>query len=108
MFVKPEKGEFVGRDALARLKDAPGAARIGLKLRGKRIARQGGAVLNGDVVIGTVTSGTFSPTLQQTLAMALVIPEAPPIGAELSVDVRGTLEPAEVVELPFYRRPRPS
>jgi aminomethyltransferase len=108
MFVKPEKGEFVGRDALARLKDAPGAARIGLKLRGKRIARQGGAVLNGDVVIGTVTSGTFSPTLQQTLAMALVIPEAPPIGAVLSVDVRGTLEPAEVVELPFYRRPRPS
>ena len=39
--------------------------------------------------------------------MALVAPEAPPIGStELSVDVRGNLEPAEVVPLPFYRRPR--
>ena len=108
MFVKPDKGSFVGRDALNALKDAPGAARIGLKLRGRRIARQGSTVLRDGKEIGTVTSGTFSPTLQQTLAMAIVSPEAPPIGAELAVDVRGTAEPAEVVALPFYRRPRSS
>jgi aminomethyltransferase len=105
-FVKLDKGDFVGRDALARLKDAPGAARIGLKLSGRRIARQGCGVLQGDTLIGTVTSGTFAPTLQQSLAMAVVTPEAPPLGTELAVEIRGNREPAEVVELPFYHRPR--
>jgi aminomethyltransferase len=105
-FVKLEKGDFVGRDALVPLKDAPGAARVGLKLEGKRIARQGTAVLDGDTLIGTVTSGTFAPTLQQSLAMALVTPEAPPLGTTLSVEIRGRREPAEVVPLPFYRRPK--
>lgn len=105
-FVKLDKGDFVGRDALARLKDAPGAARIGLKLPGRKIARQGCGVLQKDTLIGTVTSGTFAPTLQQSLAMALVTPEAPPVGTELVVEIRGHREPAEVVELPFYRRPR--
>lgn len=105
-FVKLEKGEFIGRDALSPLKDNPGAARIGLKLAGKRIARQGSAVLDGDTLIGTVTSGTFAPTLQQSLAMAIVSPEGPPVGTMLSVDIRGNREPAEVVPLPFYKRGR--
>jgi aminomethyltransferase len=54
-----------------------------------------------------VTSGTFSPTLGMSLAMALVEPHATPIGTGLTVDVRGHAEPAGSSRLPFYRRPRP-
>jgi aminomethyltransferase len=102
--VKLEKGEFVGREALRALKKNPGQTRIGLRLEGKRIARQGSAVLNGQETVGEVTSGTFSPTLQSALAMALVVPEAAGLGSMLQVDVRGHREEATVVELPFYRR----
>ena len=52
----------------------PGRTRVGLRLEGKRIARQGATVLAGDREVGAVTSGTFSPTLQVSLAMALVDP----------------------------------
>jgi aminomethyltransferase len=102
--VKLAKGDFVGRDALEVLKANPGQARVGLKLEGKRIARQGAEVFHGDEPAGLVTSGTFSPTLQQSLAMAMVDPASSPIGTALSVDVRGHREPAVVVPLPFYHR----
>jgi aminomethyltransferase len=61
-------------------------------------------VLQGDRGVGTVTSGTFAPTLQASLAMALVDPEVSKAGTGLELDVRGHREPAVVVELPFYRR----
>jgi aminomethyltransferase len=104
--VKLEKGEFAGRDALTALKAAPGRCRVGLKLDARRIARQGAVVFSGEDQVGEVTSGTFSPTLAVSLAMGLVAPEASAIGTPLSVDVRGHREPAHVVKLPFYKRPR--
>jgi aminomethyltransferase len=101
--VKLEKGDFVGRDALRAWKKAPGLTRVGLQLEGKRIARQGASVLVGERIVGTVTSGTFAPTLQASLAMAMIDPAAA-LGTALQVDVRGHHEGATVVELPFYRR----
>jgi aminomethyltransferase len=106
--VKLDKGEFIGKEALKAWKRAPGQSRIGLRLEGKRIARQGTPVLDGKRVVGTVTSGTFAPTLQASLAMALVELDASRPGARLDLDVRGRREPAQVVELPFYRRSSPS
>jgi len=102
--VKLDKGDFVGRDALKSLKSSPGQTRIGLVLDRKRIARQGAAVLAGDKPVGQVTSGTFSPTLQLSLAMALVEPSAAGLASELAVDIRGHREPARVVKLPFYTK----
>jgi aminomethyltransferase len=102
--VKLDKGEFVGREALRTAKENPGSTRIGLRLDGKRIARQGCRVLRDGRTVGTVTSGTFSPTLGQSLAMALIEPSASAAGTSLVVDVRGHEEPAQVVKLPFYRR----
>jgi aminomethyltransferase len=102
--VKLDKGEFIGRQALKAWKSHPGPTRIGLVLEGRRIARQGAAVLTGDEEVGRVTSGTFSPTLQVSLAMALVEPHAAPIDTRLCVDIRGHREPARVVKLPFYKR----
>jgi aminomethyltransferase len=104
--VKLDKGDFAGSSALKDWKDAPGLTRVGLKLDSKRIARQGAIVLAEDRQIGEVTSGTFSPTLQTSLAMALVDPSAAAIGTELAIDVRGHREPAQVVKLPFYKRSR--
>lgn len=103
--VKLDKGDFVGREALSRFKKAPGRVRVGLALDGKRIAREGCVVLQGDRKVGTVTSGTFSPTLGTSLAMAYVDPEFRSVGTPLQADVRSRREGARVVELPFYRRP---
>jgi aminomethyltransferase len=96
--------EFIGAEAL-REKMATGLKRrlVGLELEGRRIARQGTPVTKGGKVVGEVTSGTFSPTLQKSIAMAFVdsgIAE----GAEVAADLKGTLNPAKVVKLPFSNR----
>jgi aminomethyltransferase len=108
--VKLPKGDFIGRDALIKLKasrqqDTNRSGRVGLELEGKRIARQGAQVFLGDREAGQVTSGTFSPTLKVSLAMAIVEGSAAVPGTSLTVDVRGHREPARVVRLPFHKRP---
>ncbi len=105
--VKMEKGAFIGRDALERRRqDATQRQRVGLELDGKRIAREGAAVLLDGQAIGRVTSGTFSPTLEKAIAMAYVDPAYTAIGTVCEVDVRGKPAAARVVRLPFYRRPK--
>jgi aminomethyltransferase len=106
--VKLKKGDFIGREALETFKSNPGQTRVGLRLEGKRIARQGSIVRHEGNDVGIVTSGTFAPTLGQTLAMALVDPGVSAVGTRLAVDVRGREESAEVVALPFYHRREPS
>ncbi len=103
--VKRDKEDYIGRDALRRLRDDPTRRkRVGLELSGKRIAREGFVVLAGGPEVGRVTSGTFAPTLQKSLAMAYVDPAHTTPGTRLEVDIRGKSEPATVVPLPFYRR----
>jgi aminomethyltransferase len=103
--VKLTKGDFVGRDALLRRKDDPTLRRrVGLELDGKRIAREGSAVLKGGAEVGRVTSGTYSPTLDRAIAMAYVDPALTAAGAACEVDIRGKAAPAKVVPLPFYKR----
>ncbi len=105
--VKMNKGAFIGRDALLRRKeDKTRPVRVGLELEGKRIAREGSAVLADGRPVGRVTSGTFAPTLQKALAMAYVEPASSAVGTVLAADVRGKAEAARVVGLPFYRRPK--
>jgi aminomethyltransferase len=103
--VKLEKENFLGKAALLeRQKDASRPVRIGLELAGKRIAREGAEVRSGEQVLGTVASGTFAPTLQKAIAMAYVPPAFSAVGTTLTVNVRGNLEQARVVALPFYKR----
>lgn len=99
---------FVGREALAEraVLDDPPCTLVGLRLLGRRSARDGYPVLSAEgAVVGHVTSGAPSPTLGHPIAMAYVVPEVSGPGTELSVTVRGRPEPARVVPLPFYRRP---
>ena len=69
-----------------------------------RIARQGSAVKSGSAQIGEVTSGTFSPTLQKSIAMAYVDTQHAAEGQAVEIDLRGTIVPARIVPLPFFKR----
>ncbi|WP_308311511.1 glycine cleavage system aminomethyltransferase GcvT [Streptomyces malaysiensis] len=111
--VKLDKpGDFVGRQALeaaSRQADTVSPRTlVGLIAEGRRVPRAGYAVVAADGSrIGQVTSGAPSPTLGKPIAMAYVDVEYAKPGTEgVSVDIRGTREPYEVVGLPFYRRER--
>jgi aminomethyltransferase len=98
--------DFIGAEPLRQIKElGPRRKLVGLELEGKRIARQGMPVRSGGDVVGEVTSGTFGPTVQKSIAMAYVDANLATEGTELSVDLKGTLNPAKVVKLPFYKRP---
>ncbi|PRX47155.1 aminomethyltransferase [Prauserella shujinwangii] len=102
--VKLDKpGDFVGKVALERAGD-PDRVLVGLKGSGRRAPRHGYRVLHGDDAVGEVTSGALSPTLGYPIAMAYVPPALREPGTALSVDIRGRVEPVEVVALPFYQR----
>jgi aminomethyltransferase len=98
--VKLKKGPFVGRDALVKQQEG-GVPRklIGGRVDGRAIARQGAEISAGGRVIGRVTSGTFSPTLQQSLALALVDAKAP--AGPLTVEIRGRHFPFTPTPYPF-------
>ncbi len=78
---------------------------VGLVLRERGIARHGYPVLDTSGRTGTVTSGTMSPTLGEPIAMAYVAPANAEPGTMLAVEIRGAAVAAEVVPLPFYKRP---
>jgi aminomethyltransferase len=104
--VKSQKGQFIGSDALAKLDPKrPPRRFLGIELQGRAIARHGQRVLSGGKDVGEVTSGTYSFTLDHSIATVSVDGDVPS-DAELSVDIRGTLAAAAVVPLPFYRRPK--
>lgn len=97
--------EFVGREAIAPLKNDPNQpVRVGIALTGRRVPREHYAVMAEGQKIGEITSGTFSPTLGRPIAMAYVQPKFGKVGTKVEIDVRGTAEPAEIVPLPFYKR----
>ena len=103
--VKMDKGDFIGREALARRRqDKSLRQRVGLELEGKRLAREGASVIKDGKVVGAVTSGTFAPTLAKAIAMAYVDPACVAPGTACEVDIRGKPAAARVVPLPFYRR----
>jgi len=105
--VQLEGHEFTGREALVAAKsDTSSPVRVGLALDGRRVPREHYAVLHAGQRIGEVTSGTFSPTLQQPIAMAYVAPELSDTDTSLDIDIRGRAVPATVVPLPFYSRSR--
>jgi aminomethyltransferase len=104
------KASFVGREALAQIK-AVGPTRrlIGLRVAPGGVPRPDFAILNDGEPVGRVTSGTFSPTLKQNIAMGYVPVTLSDVGGQWAVEMRGKPAAAEVVALPFvphHSRPR--
>ncbi|WP_099184145.1 glycine cleavage system aminomethyltransferase GcvT [Mycobacterium kansasii] len=98
-----KKDAFFGRDALLAEK-AAGPRRLlrGLRMVGRGVLRPGLTVLVGDTAVGVTTSGTFSPTLQAGIALALIDTDAEvPDGGQVTVDVRGRAVDCAVVPPPF-------
>jgi aminomethyltransferase len=102
--VKLGKGDFIGRDALAKVKEqGPKRNLVGLKTEAGRIPRHGAAVNREGRRAGVVTSGTHSFFLGYPIALAILEVPSLRVGERVSVEVRGREAPAEVVKLPFYR-----
>jgi aminomethyltransferase len=80
---------------------------VGLEMIDRGIARHGYQLVQGDRPIGVVTSGTQTPFLKKSIAMAYAPTELAAPGTEIDVDIRGRASKARVVALPFYKRSRP-
>ena len=102
---KFSKPTFVGREALLKQKQE-GVKRTlaGLELIGPGIARSGYELFKGEQSIGRVSSGTKSPSLGKSIALAYVVSAQAQLGNEIEVEIRGRRVQAKIVSLPFYRR----
>ncbi len=102
--VKLAKGDFVGREALRRIKEAgPRRELVGLDSDSRTIPRHGAAINHGGREIGHVTSGTYSFWLGRSVAMASVEARTAPVGSQVGIATRSGEGVAAVVPLPFYR-----
>jgi aminomethyltransferase len=102
-FVKLDKPDFIGRDALIE-RGTPTRKRMGLRVAGRGIAREGCTVYVGGKEIGFTTSGTLVPYLGYAVAMALLNTADVGLGDAVEIDVRGRRLGAKIVPLPFYKR----
>ncbi len=96
--------EFLGRDAIAKVKaEGPKRRIAGLVVEGG-VARHGYPMTQSGEIVGVVTSGTFGPTVEKNIALAYVPATSSKVGTTLAVRIRERDVPATVVKTPFYRR----
>ncbi|MDE3057615.1 MAG: glycine cleavage system aminomethyltransferase GcvT, partial [Bacteroidota bacterium] len=102
------KGEFISKPVLEKIK-AEGVKRklVGMMLPGRTVARHGYTILSDGETVGTVTSGTFSPSLEKGIAMGYVTAAHAAAGSTVAVDIRGTVTEAKIVAFPFLSKASP-
>ena len=102
---KLDKSSFIGRDALLAQKAAGVPRRlVGLALTEAGVPRADYPVFAAERQVGTITSGTLSPSLRVGIALALVEPGCAAIGTSLAVGIRNRRVGAEVVKTPFVKK----
>jgi aminomethyltransferase len=106
--VKLKSGDFIGRDHLLRQKEK-GLGKlerklVGFEIAGRAIARHGYPVLQDGLQVGVVTSGTFAPFLEKSIGLAYVPPGMWEVGTRIDIGIRKRVEPARIVQTPFYKR----
>lgn len=105
--VNLDQGEFIGQDTLKKQQaEGPPRKLVALEMQGRHIARHDYPVWVNDQEVGIVTSGSFSPTLGKSIALAYVPTAYAKSGTEVAVLIRKKPQPATVVKKPFYRRPK--
>ena len=102
--VKPDKGDFIGKEPVLRQKKEGLKRKLtGLKLLERGVPRPGAPVVIDGKAAGTLTSATFSPTLQIGIGEGYLSPALKP-GARVEVELYGRKIPAEICPIPFYKR----
>ncbi len=101
--VKPNKGDFVGREVIIKQKEqGPPVRLIGFEIQGRGIPRAEYAIWKNGEKIGRVTSGTFSPSLNRGVGLGYVCNKTTvEIGDELEIEIRSNRVPCKVVKAPF-------
>lgn len=103
--VKFDKDAFIGKECLLQQKEEGLSKKlVGIKIIETGIPRQGYKIFKAGDVIGYITSGTMSPTLNCPIGMGFVRMEYSDVGTEVDVEIRGKMVRARVVKLPFYKR----
>jgi aminomethyltransferase len=101
--VKPAKGDFIGKAAIERVRaEGPKRKLVGLEMADRSVARHGYPVVREGRRVGEVTSGTFGPSVEKSIALAYVETALSAIGTEVEVEIRGQGRPARVVKTPFH------
>ncbi len=105
--VKLNKGEFIGHDALLKVKEQ-GLKRklIGIEMVERGVCRGGYAIYEDNKQIGVLTSGSPSPTFNKNIGMGYVEASHAVVGKPVYIDIRGKRAAAQIVALPFYKRPK--
>src|SRR5579863_9766178 len=103
--IKLNKGEFIGHDALAKIKEQ-GTKRklVGIEMVERGVCRGGYGIFIDGQQIGALTSGAPSPTLNKNIGMGYVEAAYAVPGTPVSIDIRGKQTAAQIVALPFYKR----
>lgn len=97
-----KKGDFLGKEALLKIKAAGLKRKLaGFEMIDRGIARQNYPVVADKVEVGKVTSGTMGPTVNKAIGMAYVPESSSAIGSEIEIDIRGKLAKARIVKTPF-------
>ena len=104
---KLNKGDFIGRERLlAQKEEGIGRKLVGFEVTDRGIARDAQDVLIDGQRVGRVTSGSPAPFLKKNIGMAYVPVEFANEGRAIEIDVRGRMVAAQIVPLPFYKRPK--
>lgn len=106
MFVKLEKAEFIGKEALAREKaEGPAKKLVGIELFDKAIPRHGYTVLNMEgEPIGEVTTGYHTISTDKSVCMALVDAQYAQLDTEVQIQIRKKVFPGKVIKKQFYNK----
>lgn len=103
MFVKLDKEEFIGREALAKQKaEGPQKKLVGIELHDKAIPRHGYAVLKDGAVIGEVTTGYHTISTDKSVCMALIDARYAALDTEVEIQIRKKTFPGTVCKKRFY------
>ncbi len=104
-FVKLDKGDFIGREALAKQKEA-GLSRklVGFEMLERGIPRTHYEVQVNGETIGEVTTGTMGPTVKKNIGLALIDAKFATIGQEIDVIIRNKPVKGVLIKTPFYKR----
>src|SRR3989304_2062092 len=102
-FVKFDKGGFIGKESLLGVIEKGIKKKLyGFEMLERGIPRRGYGIVKGDILLGAVTSGTLSPSLEKPIGMGYLKTDIY-FDDEIEIEIRGTRRKAKIVSVPFYK-----